>query len=79
MKDVILLNSRDGTDNKLVKVTDRSYKLQTPYSYRAGYDGKNCKFIDPSGGPMLSVGSYLPEADAIIESIDKGIITFKKK
>ena len=78
MKDIIKLNSRDGTDNKLVKIADRSYKLQTPYGYRACYEGDKVKFIDPSGGPMIVVGEKLQEADAIVESIEKGVITFKE-
>ena len=39
MKDVIKLQSRDGTDNRLVKVGERRYELKTPYCCRAGYFG----------------------------------------
>lgn len=77
MKDIIKLNSRDGTNNVLLKVAENKYKLKTPYCYRAGFVSENKAFIDPSGGPMMVVGEYLPEADAYIESIEKGIITFK--
>jgi hypothetical protein len=78
MKDVIKLQSRDGTDNRLVKVGERRYELKTPYCYRAGFVSENKAFIDPSGGPMMVVGEYLPEAGAYIESIEKGVITFKE-
>lgn len=27
-------------------------------------------FIDPAGGPMIIVGSYLEEAEAVVKSID---------
>lgn len=77
MKDVIKLQSRDGTDNRLVKVGERMYELKTPYCCRAGFVSENKAFIDPSGGPMIVEGEYLPEADAVVDSIDKDIITFK--
>ena len=78
MKDINKLDSRDGTENSLVKIAERSYKLETPYSVRGGFLSDNRTFIDPSGGPMLVEGEYLPEADAYIESINNGIITFKE-
>jgi hypothetical protein len=77
MKDIIKLNSRDGTDNRLVKIEEGKYKLITPYCYRSGLVDDNKAFIDPSGGPMLVEGNYVHEATAIIESIEKGIIKFK--
>lgn len=77
MKDIIKLDSRDGTENILIKVSEKKYKLKTPYGYRVCYKGDKIKFIDPSGGPMIVVGEKLPEADAVVESIEKGIITFK--
>lgn len=78
MKDEIKLKSRYGVDNRLVKVGERSYKLKTPHCYRAGSIGDNKAFIDPSGGPMMIEGEFLPEANAYIESIEKGIITFRE-
>lgn len=79
MKDIIKLDSRDYTKNSLVKVEERSYKLETSSCYvRGGFLSDGRTFIDPSGGPMLVEGEYLPEADAYIESINNGIITFKE-
>lgn len=78
MKDEIKLRSRYRTDNRLVKVGERSYELKTPYCYRAGSIGDNKSFIDPSGGPMMIEGEFLPEANAYIESIKEGIITFRE-
>lgn len=78
MKDEIKLRSRYGTNNRLVKVGERSYELKTPYCYRTGLIEEGKAFIDPSGGPMMVVGEFLPEANAYIESIEKGIITFKE-
>lgn len=78
MKDEIKLNSRYGVANKLIKVGERSYKLKTPHNYRAGLTEENKTFIDPSGGPMMVEGEFLPEANAFIESIKEGIITFKE-
>lgn len=78
MKHVIQLVSRDGTDNKLIRVAKRSYELKTPYCYRGGKTEAGKNFIDPSGGPMMVEGEYLPEADAYIESINRGIIIFKE-
>lgn len=77
MEDIIKLNSRDGTDNRLVKIEEGKYKLITPYCYRSGLVDNNKAFIDPSGGPMLVEGNYVHEANAIIESIEKGVIKFK--
>ena len=78
MKDEIKLRSRYRTDNRLVKVGERSYELKTPYCYRAGSIEGNKSFIDPSGGPMMVEGEFLPEANAYIESIEEGIITFRE-
>ena len=77
MKDVIKLQSRYGIDNRLVKIEEGKYKLITPYCYRSGLVDNNKAFIDPSGGPMLIEGNYVHEANAIIESIEKGVIKFK--
>ena len=77
MEDIIKLNSRDGTDNRLVKIEEGKYKLITPYCYRSGLVDNNKAFIDPSGGPMLVEGNYVHEANAIIESIENGVIKFK--
>lgn len=80
MKNIIRLQSRYASDNNyLEKIagTEKSYELKTKYCYRAGFISENKAFIDPSGGPMIIEGEYLHEADAVVDSIDKGIITFK--
>lgn len=56
----IRLISRGGEDNRLVQTSIGSltYKLKTPYSYRVGFKDnshKECVFLDPSGGPMISL------------------------
>ena len=90
MKDLIKLKSRDGAENYLKKLIKKdgsesfTYVLKTnvPY-FRIGEVDNGRKFIDPSGGPMIIVGDYLEEANAVVESIDfvEGygwIITFRK-
>lgn len=90
MKDLIKLRSRGGAESylkKLIKKGDSeslTYVLKTDIPYlRTGEVANGKKFIDPSGGPMIVVGDYLEEADAVVESIDfvEGYgwtITFKK-
>lgn len=90
MKDLIKLKSRDGAENYLKKLIKKdgsesfTYVLKTDVPYlRVGEVDNGRKFIDPSGGPMIIVGDYLEEANAIVESIDfvEGygwIITFRK-
>ena len=90
MKDLIKLNSRDKSENylkKLIKKDDSesfTYVLKTDSPYiRTGKLNNRNEFIDPSGGPIIVVGDYLEEANAVVESIDftEGygcIITFKK-
>lgn len=90
MKDLIKLNSRDKSENYLKKLIKKdgseslTYVLKTDTPYlRVGEVANGRKFIDPSGGPMIVVGDYLEEADAMVESIDFAegygwIITFRK-
>lgn len=78
MEDVIKLKSRYRAVNYLEKLpkadssNSKTYVLKTDVStLRVGIDEKgNNKFIDPSGGPMISVGYKLEEANAIVKSID---------
>lgn len=90
MKDLIKLKSRYGSKNYLKKMIKKDgsesltyvLKIDVPY-LRVGKIDNGRKFIDPSGGPMIIVGDYLEEANAIVESIDfvEGygwIITFRK-
>lgn len=90
MKDLIKLNSRDKSENYLKKLIKNgnseslTYILKTDSPYiRTGKLNNGSEFIDPSGGPMIVVGDYLEEANAVVESIDFAegygwIITFKK-
>ena len=90
MKDLIKLKSRDGAENYLKKLIKKdgsesfTYVLKTDVPYlRVGEVDNGRMFIDPSGGPMIIVGDYLEEANAVVESIDfvEGygwIITFRK-
>ena len=58
------LKKLDGSESK-------TYVLKVSTSYLIGGEvegGK--KFIDPSGGPMIVVGDYLEEAEAVVKSID---------
>lgn len=77
MKDLIKLRSRGCEENylKRLKKSDGSesktyvLKVSTPY-LRSGEVEGGRKFIDPSGGPMIVVGDYLEEAEAVVKSID---------
>lgn len=80
MKDIIKLQSRYASDNNYlekIEGTDKSYKLKTEYCYGAGKTGNGANYIDPSGGPMIIEGEYLHEADAIVDTIKNGVVTFK--
>lgn len=90
MEDLIKLKSRYGSKNYLKKMIKKDgsesltyvLKIDVPY-LRVGKIDNGRKFIDPSGGPIIIVGDYLEEANAIVESIDfvEGygwIITFRK-
>lgn len=78
MKDIIKLNSRGYNGNSLEKVVDRKYKLTSELCYRAGKTNGGLNFIDPAGGPMMVEGEYLEEAQAFIDTIENGFITFKE-
>lgn len=90
MKDLIKLGSRGGAENYLKKLIKKNgsepltYVLKTGTPYlRVGEIANGRKFIDPSGGPMIVIGDYLEEVNAVVESIDfaegySWIITFKK-
>ena len=77
MKDLIELRSRGEEHNYLRRLVkpdgseSHTYMLKTStYTMRSGLTDKKKKFIDPSGGPMIIVGSYLEEAEAVVKSID---------
>lgn len=72
------LSNRYGDKNYLVLVKDNDYKivLQHNHGIRIGYNEDNsiC-FIDPSGGPMLSVGDKLPNLGTITKIYtDHGVL-----
>lgn len=77
MKDLIKLKSRGHEENYLKKLKkldgseSKTYvlKVSTPYLRGGELEGGK-KFIDPSGGPMIVVGSYLEEAESVVKSID---------
>ena len=77
MRDIIKLKSRGEEKNYLKKLKkpddseSKTYvlKVSTPY-LRGGEVKGGRKFIDPSGGPMIVVGDYLEEAEAVVKSID---------
>ena len=58
------LKKLDGSESKTYVL-----KVSTPY-LRSGEVEGGKKFIDPSGGPMIVVGDYLEEAEAVVKSID---------
>ena len=77
MKDVIKLKSRGYEENYLKRLKkldgseSKTYVLKVSTSYlRGGEVEGGKKFIDPSGGPMIVVGDYLEEAEAVVKSID---------
>lgn len=73
MKDIILLNTRDGSENYLKKLPgkDNVYLLVTNIDYiRVGKNDNRYTFVDPSGGPFIARSGYLNEADAMVKSID---------
>lgn len=77
MKNLIKLKSRGYEENylKRLKKSDGSesktyvLRVSTPF-LRSGEVKGDRKFIDPSGGPMIIVGNYLEEAEAVVKSID---------
>ena len=77
MEEIIKLKSRDREENYLKRLPksdgleSKTYvlKVSTPTLRVGNVEGGN-KFIDPSGGPMIIVGSKLEEANAVVKSID---------
>ena len=77
MKDLIELKSRGEEHNYLRKLKkadgseSMTYLLKTStYMIRSGNMPNGKLFINPAGGPMIIVGSYLEEAEAVVKSID---------
>lgn len=62
MEKEIKLKSRGYINNKLLHIEGNKYKLATPFSYRTGFKDDpegEITFIDPSGGPFMTVGSEI--------------------
>ena len=77
MEDIIKLRSRYRAVNYLKKMPkpdgseSKTYVLKTNIpTLRVGEIQGGNKLIDPSGGPMIVVGDYLEEAEAVVKSID---------
>lgn len=69
----IELKSRYGDIHILEKIEDKKYKFLPSDNYmRCGLtDDKNkYHFVDPSGGPFISVGSILPEINSKVKDIE---------
>lgn len=73
MRNIIILNTRDGTENYLKKLPgkEKIYLLKSELdTVRVSQDKEGYIFVDPSGGPFIAKGAYLEEADAVVKSID---------
>lgn len=73
MRNIIILNTRYGTENYLKKLPEeeKTYLLKTELdTVRVSQDKEGYVFVDPSGGPFIARGAYLEEADAVVKSID---------
>lgn len=85
MQEIKLFN-RDGANMKLVSedgnkwIFDIDKQHEYIFDYcRVGYDGDKIKFIDPSGGPMLSCGQRLDKYHVIDKfEFDKQIVIYTK-
>ena len=85
IKELVLLNNRYGESNYLRKIEKNKYKYEGETDYlRIGYkdDSKNeYQFIDPSGGPFLSIGSEVFGIKGKLKDIslinDDFILTFE--
>lgn len=77
MENIIKLNSVWGSNNYLKKMKkldgneSKSYILKTDsLTIKAGFIEGKRKFINPSGGPQITEGLLLEEANAVVKSID---------
>lgn len=82
MKPEIKLESRDGEDNRLIRIGGEDslmFKLNTEFNYRVGTITDNpykYSFIDPSGGPFIRIGSII-EGHVVKAIHEGGIIEFE--
>lgn len=78
MEDIITLKSRGENNSFLKKLKkpgkedSKTYLLKTDSPIlRTGFtEGNHKKWIDPTGGPVITEGNTLEEADAVVKSID---------
>lgn len=74
MENIIKLNSRGEENNYLKRLSKPDGKESKTYvlkpTVRVSKLATGYEFIDPSGGPMIKVGSLLEEAQAVVKSID---------
>lgn len=77
MEDIITLKSRGENKNFLKKMKksnqeeSKTYLLKSDSPViRTGFTDLKKKWIDPSGGPMITEGTFLFEADAVVKSIN---------
>lgn len=71
--ETIELKSRYGDIHKLEKIEEKKYKFLPSDNYmRCGLteDKNKYHFVDPSGGPFISVGSILPEVNSKVKDIE---------
>lgn len=71
--EIIKLKSRYGDTHKLEKIEEKKYKFLPSDEYmRVGLteDRNKYYFVDPSGGPFISVGSILPEVNSKVKDIE---------
>lgn len=80
MKPEIQLKSRGNIDNRLIQVKNEplKYKLKTDFNYRVGFkeDEEGYVFIDPPGGPFITIGSEI-EGHIVKAIHEGGIIEFE--
>lgn len=77
---LVLLSNRYKEHNYLRQIGDKEYRYEGDLEYiRVGYSTKDkykIEFIDPSGGPFLSVGSEVFGIEGKIAEINKEDKTF---
>ena len=83
---LVLLPNRYGDSNYLRQIDKNKYRYESSNDFmRIGYNGatqeSGYKFIDPSGGPFMAVGSEVYGIEGKISEItadDKGfVLTFE--
>lgn len=65
----IKLISRDGTNNYLRKIDKNKYICMFEYTARVSHDNGHIVMIDPSGGPLIHIGSVIDNIPGIVTAI----------